>query len=91
MKIEVKYFNIIQKKLDKKKDQVNLEPNSNIYDLLEKLTEYNGQKVNEILLDKKGEIKSYIKIYRNNKLLTNYDIKLSDQDTVNIFMAVAGG
>lgn len=91
MKIEVKYFNIVQKKLDKKKDEVNLESDSNIYDLLEKLTEYNGQRVNKILLDKNGEIKSYIKIYRNNKLLTNYDIKLSDQDTVNIFMAVAGG
>lgn len=91
MKIEVKYFNIVQKKLDKKKDEVNLESDSNIYDLLEKLTEYNGQRVNKILLDKNGEIKSYIKIYRNNKLLNNYDIKLSDQDTVNIFMAVAGG
>ena len=90
MNIEVKYFNIVQKKLDKKKDEVNLESDSNIYDLLEKLTECNGQRVNKILLNKKGEIKSYIKIYRNNKLLSDYDIKLSDQDTVNIFMAVAG-
>lgn len=91
MKIEVKYFNIVQKKLDKKKDEVNLETGSGIYDLLEKLVEINGQKVNKILLDDNGKIKSYIKIYRNNKLLSDYDIKLSDQDTVNIFMAVAGG
>lgn len=91
MKIEVKYFNIVQKKLDKKKDEVILESDSGIYDLLEKLVEINGQKVKGILLDDNGKIKSYIKIYRNNKLLSDYDIKLSDQDTVNIFMAVAGG
>ncbi len=91
MKIKVKYFNIIQMKLDKKEEEVNLELNAGIYDLLEKLAKINGSKFNEIMLDNNGEIKSYIKIYRNNKLLSNYDIKLSDQDTVNIFMAVAGG
>ena len=91
MKIDIKYFNIVQKKLGKKEDQVNLESGSGIDDLIEKLIEINGQKVKEILLDDNGKIKSYIKIYRNNKLLSDYNIKLSDQDTINIFMAVAGG
>ncbi len=91
MKIEVKYFNIVQMKLDKKKDEIDLKPGSGIYDLIEKLAEINGPKLNNIILDNNGEIKSYIKIYRNKKLLSDYKVELSDRDTVNIFMAVAGG
>lgn len=91
MHIYVKYYNIVQKKLGKKEDKISLKKGSTIYDLVDKLIEKNGKKVKEILLDDENEIKSYIKIYLNNKLLYEYDLKLSDQDTVNIFMAVAGG
>jgi molybdopterin converting factor small subunit len=69
-------------------------PSRNIKELLEDVVRVSGEDVREIILDKEGKPKDFIRIYVNQtdiRFLSGLETELSLEDIVTIMPALAGG
>ena len=59
--------------------------------LIEHLCQKYGEKFSEAVLDENGSLKEHVRIMLNGKEVNSPDTRISDGDTVLMFVPVAGG
>lgn len=97
MLIKVKYLGLMNNKVRKKEEEIELREGLLILDLLEKLAEKYGEQLKNLFFVKKG--KGYILqpafLVTVNGILTiqlnGMNAKLNNEDSVSLMMTVSGG
>ena len=90
--ITVRFFNVLSKYAGKQQIEIHLPSGSTLRQALETLDNRDTPQLHQILFTD-GNISKYIKIFRNQNLITQelYELNLENGDEIMLLPAIAGG
>ena len=91
--IVVRFHNILRSLAGAERDELSVPERTSLREVLERLKDFHGAPLSEMLLTPNGEIASHLVVFRNGSLLGRdaYWEPLADRDELQLFPAVSGG
>ncbi|MEJ5201173.1 MAG: MoaD/ThiS family protein [Anaerolineales bacterium] len=90
MKVKVRYYNLVADYLGRKTEERFLEDGATCYSLVRVLSEEN-ESFRRLAFTDEGKISHRLRIFRNGQMIVDANIRLADQDEIQMFPAVSGG
>lgn len=90
--VQIRFFNVLAVYAGTKRLTLTVPAGTSLRDCLERLTAASPEAFRRALV-KEGQLTSYLRVFRNEKLASGpaFDLPVSDGDQLMLFPAVAGG
>lgn len=90
IKIQITYYNLAADLMNKKKEERELIEGSTCCDLVFILAGEN-ERFRKLVLDNDGQLSNRVRIFRNEKIVTDINDQLFHNDKIIILPAISGG